>query len=166
MSNGPEHPPAGGAPIDRRVLIARLGVGLASAAMGAPILMSARSLVPNALYEPPMKVKVGPPDHFADGPTFLKDQRVFVFREGKTFHCLSAVCTHLGCTVQLLRKERTQEFEFHCPCHGSRYRQDGTNYSGPAPRPLDYLRLELAPDDAQLVVDLAKTEDKGWRFTL
>ncbi|MCK6460285.1 MAG: ubiquinol-cytochrome c reductase iron-sulfur subunit [Planctomycetes bacterium] len=170
MSDGPERPPdplsSSGEPIARRALIARLGVGLAGAAMAMPMLMSGRSLVPNALYEAPRKVKVGPPEHFADGPTFLKEERVFVFREGKVFHCLSAVCTHLGCTVQLMRKERTQEIEFHCPCHGSRYRGDGTNYAGPAPRPLDYLRLELAPDDAQLVVDLAKTEDKGWRFTL
>ena len=160
MSEGPERK------IDRRALIARLGVGFAGAAMAAPIVMSARSLVPNALSEAPRKVKVGPPDHFADGATFLKEERVFVFRDGKTFHCLSAICTHLGCTVQLVRKDRTQAFEFHCPCHGSRYREDGTNYSGPAPRPLDYLRLELAPDDAQLVVDLGKTENKGYRFTL
>jgi len=166
MSNGPEQSPHAGEPIDRRVLLARVGVGLAGAALGAPILMSGRALVPNALYEPPMKVKVGPPEHFADGPTFLKDQRVFVFRAGPTFFCLSAICTHLGCTVQLVRKEGAQGVEFHCPCHGSRYREDGTNYAGPAPRPLDYLRLERAADDGQLVVDLGETEDKGWRFTV
>lgn len=166
MSNGPEEPPLSGDPIGRRTLLARVGVGIAGAAMGAPIVMSVRSLVPNALYEMPRKVKVGPPTHFADGPSFLKDQRVFVFREGPTFHCLSAVCTHLGCTVQLVREDRTQHVEFHCPCHGSKYKEDGTNYAGPAPRPLDYFRLELAPDDGQLVVDLGETEDKGWRFTV
>ncbi|HEX5139056.1 MAG TPA: Rieske 2Fe-2S domain-containing protein [Planctomycetota bacterium] len=169
MSNGPEHTPPAGEPIERRALLARVGVGLAGAAMAAPLVMSVRSLVPDALYEMPRRIKVGPPDHFADGPTFLKEQRVFVFRAGPTFHCLSAVCTHLGCTVQLVRKERTQGgqgVEFHCPCHGSKYREDGTNFAGPAPRPLDYLRLELAPDDGQLVVDLAQTKDKGWRFTV
>jgi cytochrome b6-f complex iron-sulfur subunit len=163
MKNEPEREE-----LDRRRMMARLGVGFASAAVGLPVIMSVRSLVPNALYEMPLKVKVGDPEQFADGPTFLKDQRVFVFREAKTFHCLSAVCTHLGCTVQLVRAENRAagEIEFHCPCHGSRYKADGTNYSGPAPRPLDYFKLERAPDDGRLVVDLSQTTDKGWRFTL
>ena len=56
--------------------------------------------------------------------------------------------------------------EFHCPCHGSRYRGDGTPYSGPAPRALDYFRLDVAPDDGQLVVDLSEQADKGWRLTV
>ncbi|MHC4341469.1 MAG: QcrA and Rieske domain-containing protein [Planctomycetota bacterium] len=134
MKNEPEREE-----LDRRRLMARLGVGFASAAIGLPVVMSVRSLIPNALYEMPLKVKVGDPEQFADGPTFLKDQRVFVFREAKTFHC---------------------------PCHGSRYKSDGTNYSGPAPRPLDYFKLERAPDDGRLVVDLSQTTDKGWRLTL
>jgi len=153
--------------LGRRKVVAGLGLGLAGAAMGLPFVMSVRSVIPNALYEKPRRVKIGIPEQFAAGPTFLKDQRVFVFREGKTFHCLSAVCTHLGCTVQLVRKDGTGgDIEFHCPCHGSKYRSDGENYAGPAPRPLDYFKLELAPDDGRLVVDLSQTADKGWRFTL
>lgn len=163
MKNDPKREELG-----RRQVITRLGVGLAGAAMGLPFVMSVRSVVPNALYEMPRKVKVGDPEQFAVGPTFLKDQRVFIFREAKTFHCLSAVCTHLGCTVQLVRadKQAGGEIEFHCPCHGSKYKSDGTNYAGPAPRPLDYFKLERAPDDGRLVVDLSQTADKGWRFTL
>jgi nitrite reductase/ring-hydroxylating ferredoxin subunit len=154
--------------LGRRQVVAGLGVGLAGAAIGLPFVMSVRSVVPNALYEMPRKVKIGAPEQFAVGPTFLKDQRVFIFREAKTFHCLSAVCTHLGCTVQLVRADKSTggEIEFHCPCHGSKYDSDGTNYAGPAPRPLDYFKLERAPDDGRLVVDLSQTADKGWRFTL
>ncbi|MHC4550461.1 MAG: QcrA and Rieske domain-containing protein [Planctomycetota bacterium] len=152
----------------RRQAMAKLGVGFASAALGVPFVMSVRSVVPNALYEMPRKFKVGDPEQFAAGPTYLKEQRVFIFREARTFYCLSAVCTHLGCTVQLVRADKTAggEIEFHCPCHGSRYRRDGTNYAGPAPRPLDYFKLERAPDDGRLVVDLSQIADKGWRFTL
>lgn len=46
---------------------------------------------------------------------------------------LSAVCTHMGCTVQWNTAEQTWD----CPCHGSRFRVDGEILSGPAERPLE-----------------------------
>lgn len=153
----------------RREALAKLGTGLVAAALGLPLAMSARSLVPNALYEQPRRFKAGKPEQFAEGPTFLPGQKVFIFREGQTFHCISATCTHLGCTVQLVRGAQGRPgggIEFHCPCHGSKFRGDGSNYAGPAPRPLDYLSLSLAPDDGQLVVDLSEVEDKGFRFSV
>jgi menaquinol-cytochrome c reductase iron-sulfur subunit len=155
--------------IERRELITKVGAGVVTAALGAPVLMSLRSLVPNALYEKPQRFKAGKLEQFTEGPTFISDHRVFVFREGVTFHCIGATCTHLGCTVQLVRAERAQSgqgYEFHCPCHGSKFREDGTNYAGPAPKPLDYYRLELAPDDGQLIVDMSQVADKGWRFSV
>lgn len=154
---------------ERRKMLSRLGAGAVCAAIGVPVVMSTRSLVPNALYERPMRFKAGKVEQFAEGPTFLADQHVFIFRESRAFYCISAVCTHLGCTVQLAKNERAKpgaEYEFHCPCHGSKFRGDGTNYAGPAPRPLDYFRLELAPDDGQLIVDTSKVAEKGWRFSV
>ncbi len=44
----------------------------------------------------PTTVKLGLPTDFPDGMKFLPEQRLFVFREGKIFHAVSAVCTHLG----------------------------------------------------------------------
>ena len=166
--------PAGAAPapppegIERRNWMSKVGGGMVAAALGIPALMSVRSLAPNALYEKPLKFKAGKLDQFADGPTFIADQRVFIFREEQTFYCIGAVCTHLGCTVQLVRAGRTaadERTEFHCPCHGSKFHEDGTNFAGPAPSPLSYYKLELAPDDGQLVVDLSQVADKGWRFS-
>ena len=153
----------------RRDFLSRVGQGVVTAALVAPALASVRSLVPNALYENPRRLKVGAAEQFAPGPTFLPEQKVFVFREQRVFHCLGATCTHLGCTVQLVRLAAgtaPASFEFHCPCHGSKFRGDGTNYAGPAPRPLEYHALELAPDDGQLVVDLSEVADKGWRLTV
>ena len=123
-----------------------------------------RSLVPNVTYDPPTIVKVGPPESFADGLTFVPGRRVFIVRDGRTFRAVSAVCTHLGCTVRPEaneeadptdpeRRRRLQTYTFACPCHGSRYRADGVNLSGPAPGPLAAYRLSLAPDDGQLMVD-------------
>jgi Rieske Fe-S protein len=44
---------------------------------------------------------------------------------------LTAVCTHTGCIV-----DKVADGLIECPCHGSRYRLDGTVARGPAPRAL------------------------------
>ena len=58
-------------------------------------------LVPSVFYEPPQAFKIGNPADFPFGPpTFLVDEKIFVFRDrDKGFAVASAVCTHLGCTV-------------------------------------------------------------------
>lgn len=154
-------------PNQRRDFLRYIGVGAVAAAIGAPVLMSARSCVPNVLYELPVKFKVGKLEQFAEGSTFLREYRLFIFREAETLHCISARCTHLGCTVQIAKpKESGGDFEFHCPCHGSKFKSDGTNYAGPAPRPLDYYKIEVAPDDGQLIVDTGAVVEKSWRLTV
>lgn len=46
---------------------------------------------------------------------------------------LTAVCTHLGCTVQY----ESQLNRIHCACHGGVYDpHTGANVSGPPPKPL------------------------------
>ena len=61
---------------------------------------SLRSLIPNVSYDAPTTVKLGLPAEFPDGLKFLPDERLFVFRTGNVYHAVSAVCTHLGCTVR------------------------------------------------------------------
>jgi len=51
--------------------------------------------------------------------------------EGR-LHTVSAVCTHLGCTVNWNPSETTWD----CPCHGSRFSTTGEPLEGPAVRPL------------------------------
>jgi menaquinol-cytochrome c reductase iron-sulfur subunit len=136
-----------------------------------------RSLVPNVSYDAPTTVKLGMPNDFPDGLKFLPDERLFVFREGNTFHAVSAVCTHLGCTVraEALPQAEVKTVEgqslrlthrFLCPCHGSKYTGDGSNVSGPAPRPLAWYHLAVAPEDGQLVVDLARPVERDFRLTI
>ena len=162
---------------DRREFLTRLGIGAGVVGIGTQAAASLRSLLPNVSYDAPTTVKLGAPAEFPDGLKFLPDQRLFVFRQGSVFHAISAVCTHLGCTVraEALSNPETKDVgghlmrlthRFTCPCHGSRYTGDGTNVAGPAPRPLSWFRLSVAADDGQLVVDLAEEVDRDFRLTI
>ena len=48
-------------------------------------------------------------------------------------HSVSAVCSHMGCTVKWNAGETTWD----CPCHGSRFSCDGAVLQGPAVQPLE-----------------------------
>lgn len=162
---------------DRRDFLMKGGIWAGGLGIAIQGTASLRSLVPNVSYDAPTTVKLGLPLEFPDGLQFLPDQRLFVFREGNTFYAVSAVCTHLGCTVRaeaLARPETTSvegrplrlTHRFLCPCHGSRYSGDGTNETGPAPRPLAWYHLSLAADDGALVVDLAREVGRDFRLTV
>jgi menaquinol-cytochrome c reductase iron-sulfur subunit len=162
---------------DRREFLMKAGIGAGIAGLATQAAASLRSLVPNVSYDSPTTVKLGLPTDFPDGLKFLPDERLFVFREGNVFHAISAVCTHLGCTVraEALGAPETMQVEgsplrithrFHCPCHGSRYTGDGNTASGPAPRALSWYHLTVSPDDGQLVVDLAQEVTRDFRLTV
>ena len=161
----------------RRSWMERIGLGALIASVAGMSGAMVRSLVPNVLYEPSQRFKAGLPEQFSEGATFLEDQRVYIFREQRTFYAISAVCQHLGCTVKLvnLNQPKTvniegrvveEHREFHCPCHGSKYYSNGVNYAGPAPRPLNWFRLSVSPDDGQLIVDLSQPVGRDFRLTV
>jgi len=63
---------------------------------------------------------------------------------------LTAVCTHLGCTVQY----EPQMNRIHCACHGGVYdSRTGANVSGPPPRPLR--RFKVLVNDTGVQVSRA-----------
>lgn len=58
------------------------------------------------------------------------------------FKAFSAVCTHMGCTVNQIANGRID-----CPCHGSEYSiTDGAVLAGPAPRPLPAKTIKVTGD--------------------
>ena len=161
----------------RRSLLQTLGTVGILASIGGVTFQSLRSLVPNVLPEPPLRTKIGFPSQMPEGMSYFEAIRLFIFREGSTFHAISGACTHLGCTVNYAKLNRPKvietsegkkefNYEFRCPCHGSKYYADGTNYEGPAPRPLKWFRLDLAPDDGQLVVDMNSEVGRNYRLTV
>jgi cytochrome b6-f complex iron-sulfur subunit len=130
-------------------------VGLASAGF---VVSTFRYLVPTVLYEPPARFTVGDPDQFPPGSvTFLADRRVFLFHGPDGFFAISSICTHLGCNVK-----RTG-VGFACPCHGSRFDNNGRVVHGPAPRPLPWFLLSLSPR-GQLIVDLDRRVTPDFRL--
>ncbi len=163
--------------VNRRSFLHRLGFAGMLAGLAGFGFQTVRSLIPNVLYEPPQKFKIGLPSLLAEGVTFLEEKRLYVFKEGKSFYAISGSCTHLGCTVKYTKlnqpkqveldgEKKTVPFEFHCPCHGSKFYADGTNYAGPAPGPLHWYKLEVSPDDGQLVVNLNDEVDQNFRLTV
>jgi cytochrome b6-f complex iron-sulfur subunit len=70
-------------------------------------------------------------------------------REGE-FHAFSAVCSHLGCTVQF----NPDAERITCACHGGQYDPTtGKNLAGPPPKPLTSLKAEVK--DGKVVVSRA-----------
>lgn len=82
----------------------------------------------------------------ANEVTFAED--VIVCRVGGGIRAFSARCTHLGCLI-------TQQADglLVCPCHGSRFRLDGTVARGPAGRPLEPLAHRLDPKTGAILVE-------------
>ncbi|MBK0393889.1 FAD-dependent oxidoreductase [Ramlibacter algicola] len=58
--------------------------------------------------------------------------------DGELF-AVSPVCTHMGCKVRW----NSVETSWDCPCHGSRFRPDGTVAEGPALVPLHRKHVQL-----------------------
>lgn len=170
-------PEKDGVNLPRRNMLKLVGGAGILVSIGGATFQSLRSMLPNVLNEAPFVAKIGAADQLPEGMTFLEEMRLFIFREGRTFHAISANCTHLGCTVKYakLPTPKTVEtaegrkeinYEFHCPCHGSKYYADGVNYEGPAPRPLKWYRLDLSPEDGQIMVDMSAEVDRNYRLTV
>lgn len=140
----------------RRVfMLGVVGVGAASAGfVGATV----RYLVPNVLYEPSRRFTIGSPSDFPAGSaTFLPDRRLFVFNGPDGLFCISSICTHLGCNVRHIGTG------FECPCHGSRYDENGRVIHGPAPKSLAWYSVTLSPRE-ELIVDLDKPVGPEFRL--
>jgi len=90
---------------------------------------------------------------------------VTAFVRGKFYLCrledggflaVSRKCTHLGCTVPWLDKEK----RFFCPCHGSAFDIRGEVISPPAPRALDIYKVFIENNIVKVDTDkLIKRSD-------
>jgi cytochrome b6-f complex iron-sulfur subunit len=134
--------------ISRRDFLSDVATGaLGVAGLGA-MVVTYRYLSPNALFEPSTTYRAGNPDLYpVNSVTYDQDQQVYIVRTQDGFYAVSAVCTHLGCITQW----KPDANIIACPCHGSKFKSDGTKVEGPAPRSLPHFSITLTPDGALLV---------------
>jgi len=165
-------PPRGGVWFSRRDWLNLGGWAAFFTFFTTMLLGSLRYMFPRVLFEPPSEFDAGRIEDFSVGDVntkFLNAQQVWIARSDTEVIALLAVCTHLGCTPRWLKSEN----KFKCPCHGSGFRgftfrtsregatgvgspDLGKNFEGPAPRPLERLKVTLS--DNHIIID------KGIKF--
>jgi cytochrome b6-f complex iron-sulfur subunit len=143
----------------RRLLAWLSSVGL----FGSAVLAAVSDVIffkPRVTYGQPALFQIGKPDEFPPGTRIAREaERICIVREGNKLAAISTTCTHLGCSVAI------SDTGFACPCHGSRYDQDGTVTGGPAPKPLPWFKVSLAPN-GEIEVDKNQTVDPGTYLTV
>jgi cytochrome b6-f complex iron-sulfur subunit len=141
------------AEIGRRDFLNEAILGSLGIATVGALAVTYRYLSPNVLFEPSMTFRAGNPDLYpVNSVTYIQDQQVYIVRLDQGFYAISAVCTHLGCITQW----KPEAEMIACPCHGSKFKIDGTKIAGPAPRPLPHFALKLTAD-GELQVDKTET---------
>ena len=135
--------------ITRRDFLNEITLGALGIAGLGSVAVTYQFFSPNVLFEPPTSFRAGNPDLYpVHSVTFLQDQQVYIVRMPEGFYAVSAVCTHLGCVTQW----KPDAEMIACPCHGSKFKSDGTKIEGPAARPLPHFAISLTAD-GELLVD-------------
>jgi nitrite reductase/ring-hydroxylating ferredoxin subunit len=98
------------------------------------------------LARAPRRVEIPAPS--ADGVLFTDE--VVVCTSAGTTKLFSSRCTHLGCRLGDVRNDLLV-----CPCHGSRFRLDGSVAAGPASRALESLPFTVDPRSGALIVHVS-----------
>ena len=98
------------------------------------------------------ELEVGVPKRFAvvgdevDAYTKAQGRRlgaVWLLRKGdREVRAMSVVCPHLGCGVELSAGGKG----FACPCHESAFDLEGNRVSGPSPRAMDPLPVDVSAE--------------------
>jgi Rieske Fe-S protein len=115
--------------------------GSAAATLGAVVYPVVRFINPPASGEAnvsQLKLPFKRSDIEAEpsrGKTFKfgRDLGIIIMTDSGELKAFTATCTHLDCTVQ----HRPDLGILWCSCHNGRYGLDGSNISGPPPRPLE-----------------------------
>lgn len=146
--------------VSRRSMLSLFAVGGLSLSALAAAIGNVLFLKPAVNYGAPKRFRAGKPDDYKVGiKELFEEERVVLVREKPGLAAISVVCTHLGCTV------RASDAGFECPCHGSQFDNDGFVTGGPAPRPLDWYQVSVAPN-GELEIDKSVKVPQGTYFAV
>jgi Rieske Fe-S protein len=142
--------------LDRRAFLARAGGAAAVAAIAAcgDGLVSSPGFRPGGIITS-FTITVGDIPELATPNVLVRvgpDGFVAAKRTGAaTFEAFDMRCTHQGCLVNITSDQR-----FLCPCHGSRFANDGSVVNGPftgeSIGPLNELPTSYNPATDQLTI--------------
>ena len=144
---------------ERRDFLATAAWWTTAGTIGFATVGALRMPMPGVLPGSASDVKIGPPGDYpvSEEPIPVSGHNLYVLHDNEGYAVLGSVCTHLGCVVTVSSEG------FECPCHGSRFRQDGKVVQGPAPSPMPWFELALSAD-GQIVVRTRKTVPVGTKF--
>ncbi len=146
--------------VSRRDFLSTASLGMVVLSVLSVFAGMFRMSKPNVRFEEATKFKIGKAENFPVGTVKkLEDKGVFIFSTDEGLHAISSVCTHLGCIVAI------SETGFQCPCHGSKYDENGKVIGGPAPRNLAWLEISRSVDGS-LMVDTASAVPAGTTLKL
>jgi cytochrome b6-f complex iron-sulfur subunit len=116
--------------MNRREVIRRIAVGSTSILI-LPLAITSCEKTDNADVKGPVEIDLGAAENAAltntGGYKIISD--IIVVNVGNdNFIALSAICTHMGCTVSY----NSSAQNFPCPCHGSVFDLNGNVVQGPA----------------------------------
>jgi cytochrome b6-f complex iron-sulfur subunit len=135
--------------VTRRDFLNEMALSALGIAGLGSVAVTYRYMSPNVLFEPPSRFRAGNPDQYpVNTVSYLPGQQVYIVRTAEGFYAVSSICTHLGCITQW----KPEDSLIECPCHGSKFKRDGTKVAGPAPRPLPHFQITLTAD-GELQVD-------------
>jgi len=116
-------------------------------AIGYPVYRYLASPVEEAIAEASVKeVDLPGADKLPKGSTLMfmfgPHPAMLIHFADDTWSSLTAVCTHLGCTLHYLPPAP----RIVCGCHGGQYDpHSGENLAGPPPRPLKKYTVKIVP---------------------
>ncbi len=145
----------------RRDFLGKAAFWTTAGTLGFAAVGMSRMPMPRVFPGQSAQLKIGLPGEYpvSSEPIRVPGQNLYVLHDAEGYAVIGAICTHLGCVVAL------SGASFDCPCHGSRFALDGKVIKGPAPSPLPWYEVSLAPD-GQMVVDTHKTVPVGTKVVL
>lgn len=125
----------------RRDFLGKISIFGALAAVGAVVANSLRLIKPRLLPEASSKFSIGLAGKYPAGSTqLIAERNLLVVSTENGVGAISMICTHLGCVVL------PDADGFKCPCHGSKFDDNGKVLAGPAPGPLPWLAISQRAD--------------------